>query len=212
MKRLPLVVVVAAVAVAGCLGFPGDGTPASGSETPTPSPTGATSTPEETVSVEYVVRSGSIADSVSHVYVDFGVYFAQYPGDVYGCTDGAPLYDNRYDPTPTPVPTPAGQCEQFDVTRVDVAALDGARSLGEFAANGTYSGGHTLVVHDVTVVLENGTTATDVHDTDFRAVTEETTPSGTYGVEFAVTDYADSDESRRWRFGVESERFDPTDD
>lgn len=210
MERLLLVVVMAAVAVAGCLGAPGPGTPTSDSETPTPSPTQAAPTEEETVSVEYVVRSGSIADSISHVYVDFAVYFAQHPEDIYACTNGAPLLDNKYDPTPTPLPTPAGQCKRFDVPRVDVAALDGTRSLGEFTANGTYSGGHTLVVHDVTIVLENGTTASDVYDTDFRSVTERTTPSGTHGIEFTVTDYEDSDKSLRWRFGVESEQFDPT--
>lgn len=210
MNRLLLVVVL--VVVAGCLGAPGAGTPASGSETPTASPTQATPTEGETVSVEYVVRRSSMADSIAHVYVDFAVYFVQHPEDIHACTNGAPLFDNEYDPTPTPLPTPAGQCKRFEVSRVDVAALDGPQSLGEFTANRTYSGGHTLVVHDVTVVLENGTTASNVYDTDFRAVTERTPPSGTHGIEFTVTDYEDSSKSLRWRFGVESERFDPTDD
>lgn len=208
MSRLLLAGVIAAVAAAGCVGVPGAGGPGTATGTPTPSAT--TASTGEPVSVEYVVRKGSIADGVAHVYVDFAVYFASTPDDVYPCTDEAPLYDNQYDPTPTPVRTPAGLCKRFDVQRVDIAALDGPRSLGEFTADGTYDGGHTLVVHDVTVELENGTTVDDVYDTDFRAVTERTAPSGSYGVTFTVTDHAD-DESLRWRYGVDAEPFDPDD-
>lgn len=159
------------------------------------------------VSVEYVVRAGSIPDHVAQLSVDFAVYFAERSDDVYPCTDDAPLMDNRYDPEPTPLPVPEGECEQFDVPRVDVAALDGTRTLGPFEANDTFSGGHTLVAHDVTLVLEDGTFATEVHDTDFRAVTERTTPSGTYGVEIGVTDYEGTDDPPRWRFGIHTERF-----
>lgn len=213
MDRLAIAVLLCCVAVTGCIGSPGPGagtpTPDPGtSETPTEPTTGVTPTTGESVSVEYVVRAGSIAETVAHVHVDFAVYVAERPGDVYACTDDAPLYDNQYDPTPTPLPTPAGQCERFDVPEVDLASLDGERSLGEFDVDATYSG-HTLVVHDVTVVLENGTTASSVYDTDFRAVTEEEPPSGTYGVEIGVTDYSESDEDRSWRFGVLVDQFDP---
>jgi hypothetical protein len=206
MSRLTLAI-LGCVVLAGCLGGPGaDPAPGEPSDV-TPSATG-TVTPED-VSVEYRLRAGAIAEAVAHVYVDFAVYLAERPEDVYACTDDAPLMDNRYDATPTPLPTPAGQCERFDVPRVDLAAMNGSRTLGPFEASGTYAGGHTLVVHDVTVVLENGSTAEDVYDTDFRAVTEQTRPSGPYGVEIGVTDHRDSDQDLRWRFGVDVERFDP---
>lgn len=204
MPRL-LLALLGCVVLAGCLGGPGAGPTPGGPTEATPT---VTAEPED-VSVEYRLRAGSIADTVAHVYVDFAVYFAEHPEDVYACTDDAPLMDNQFDPTPTPLPTPAGQCERFDVPRVDLATVNGTRSLGRFDASGTYAGAHTLVVHDVTVVLENGTTADAVYDTDFRAITERSTPSGTHGVVIGVTDYRDSDRDRRWRFGVDVDRFDP---
>lgn len=220
MKRLAVVgILLWSLAVAGCLGGPRIGT-----ETEAPTPTEPGEAPTESAtpttprtdggndSVEYVVRPGSIADGIAHLYVDFAVYLSEHSEDIHPCTDDAPLQDNKYDPTPTPLPMPAGQCERFDVPEIDFATLDGTRSLGRFDASATYSGAHTLVVHDVTVVLENGTTASDVYDTDFRAVTEPATPSGAYGVEIGVTDYEGSDTSLRWRFGVDVERFDPTED
>jgi hypothetical protein len=205
MTRL-LLALLACVVLAGCLGGPGADTPGG--------PTGATPTvtgtaESEEVSVEYRLRAGSIADTVAHVYLDLAVYFAEHPEDVYACTDDAPLMDNRYDATATPLPTPAGQCERFDVPPVDLAAMNDTRALGPFEASATYAEAHTLVVHDVTVVLENGSTAEDVYDTDFRAVTDRARPSGTHGVEIGVTDYRGSDENLRWRFGVAVETFDP---
>lgn len=206
MSRLALAL-LGCVALAGCLGGPGAG-PAPGEPTDA-TPTATGTAPPEDVSVEYRLRAGAIADAVAHVYVDFAVYLAERPEDVYACTEDAPLMDNRYDPTPTPLPTPAGRCERFDVPRVDLAAMNGTRSIGPFDASGTYVGGHTLVVHDVTVVLENGSTAEDVYDTDFRTVTEQARPSRTYGVEIGVTDHRGSEQDLRWRFGVEADRFDP---
>lgn len=194
------------IALAGCVGAPGAGTATDA--TPDSRP-GTTATGEPAV-VEYVVRAGPLPDTVRHVYVEFAVYFAERPDDLVPCTDGAPLMDNRYDPTPTPVRTPAGQCASADLGRVDLVALESPRSLGELAVNGSVDGGHTLVVHDVTIVLQNGSTATAVHDTDFRAILDESPPAGTYGVEIGVTDFNSTDESRPWRFGVNVERFDPT--
>lgn len=206
MARL-LLAFLGCVVLAGCLGGPGAG-PAPGEPTDATPTAGGTAILEE-VSVEYRVRAGAIADPVAHVYVDFAVYLAERPEDVYACTDDAPLMNNRYDATPTPLPTPAGQCERFEVPRIDLAAMNGSRTLGPFDASGTYAGGHTLVVHDVTVVLENGSTVEDVYDTDFRAVTEQARPSGTHGVEIGVTDHRDTEQTLRWRFAVGVERFDP---
>lgn len=207
----PVFVLLGCLVLAGCLGPPGT-VPATGSANgpATPSTMSAASTTDHgTLSFGYVVRPGSVPDAVSHVYVDFAVYLAERPDDIYACTDGAPLLDNQHDPTPTPLRTPAGQCERFDLPRVDLATLDGPRTLGRFTANASAAGAHTLVVHDVTVVLENGTAAPNVYDTDFRAVTEAAAPSGTYGVEINVTDYEGSNRDVPWRFGVDVRRFDP---
>lgn len=182
----------------------------SGDSSTTGNGTGTATAGSPGVSVAYVVRAGSIPDHVAHLYVDFAVYFAARDDDVYPCTDDAPLMDNRYDPSPTPLPVPEGECERFDAPRVDVAALDGLRTLGPFEASGTFDGGHTLVAHDVTLVLDDGTTATEVYDTDFRAVTERTAPAGTHGVEIGVTDYEGVDDAPRWRFGIDVERVEGT--
>lgn len=213
MGRFALVVLVGCLALAGCLGSPGFDSPTPAGDTPTSSETPHRSTPEAgNASVEYVVRSGRIASSVAHVYVDFGVYFAERPDDIYACTDGAPLLDNQYDPTPTPLATPAGDCHAFSVPRLDLAAINETRSLGRFTADATDTGAHTLVVHDVTVVLENGTTASKVYDTDFRAVTKRESPAGTHGVEIGVVDGNRSDVPKSLQYLVAVERFDPGDD
>ena len=70
----------------------------------------------------------------------------------------------------------------------------------------------SLVVHDVTVVLANGTETTAVYDTDFRAITERSAPRGRYGVEISVTDYRGADRDLPWRFGIEATRFAPADE
>lgn len=208
MTRL-LFALLGCLVLAGCLGTPGTapttGSAEAPSETSTVSP--APASESGTLSFGYVVRTASLPDAVGHVYVDFSVYLAERPGDIHACTDGAPLLDNQFDPSPTPLPTPAGRCEQFDVSRVDLATLDGQQTLGRFTADASAAGAHTLVVHDVSVVLENGTTVSSVYDTDFRAVTEESAPSGTYGVEINVTDYEGSGRDLPWRFGIDAHRY-----
>lgn len=197
----------ACIVLAGCLGGPGTGPAPTEPTDGTPMASEPSAT-DERLAVSYVLRAGNMPETVAHVHLDLAVYLAEHAEDVYACTDGAPLMDNEFDPSPTPLPTAAGRCERVDVERVDLARLNGTRTLGPFTASGTYSGGHSLVVHDVTVVLENGTTATSVYDTDFRAVTEQATPSGSMGVEIGVTDHRGSDDLR-WRFAVTVDRSDP---
>lgn len=211
MPRAVLALVCCLV-LAGCLGGPGavasPGTP----EGPSPTAAGEPTTAGGEVAVEYVVRTGDLPASVRHVSVELAVYFAERPEDVYPCTDDAPLMDNRYDPTPTPLRTPAGRCVAVDLGRIDLAGPNGSRTLNRVAVNRSLAGAHTLVVHDVTVVLENGSAAERVHDTDFRAITERAAPRGRYGVEISVRDYRGTDRDLPWRFGVEATRFDPADE
>lgn len=209
MRWSLIAVLLGVVVISGCLGGTVGGSPSPAPSTVGASePTASASTTGER-SFAYVVRAGGIPDGIAHVYLDLAVYLAERPGDVVACTEGAPLFDNRYDPEPTPVRTPAGDCETVEVPRIDLAAVNGSRTLGPFSRSDTYAGGHSLVVHDLTIVLENGSTATAVHDTDFRAVFEESPAAGRYGVLIGVTDHRGAEGAPPWRFGIEVERFDP---
>lgn len=202
----------------GCLSSP-EGTNSPGesdtrsptrSRTDSPTTTGSPTSTSPPVTASYLVRPGPIADGVAELRIQPAVYLAERDGEAVFCTDGAPLFDNRYDPTATPVPVPEGDCEGFALRTVDVAGLDDARSLGTVEAAGRFDGGHTLVVHDTTVVLDDGTTTTDVHDTDFRVLTEGSAPSGRYGFEVGVRDEGPAAErDTRWRWTVTVTRFDP---
>lgn len=202
---------ICCVVLAGCLGGPGAVTPPGTGDAPSPTAANPPPTGGE-VAVEYVIRAGAIPASVRHVYVDLAVYLAERPDDVYPCTSDAPLLNNRYDPTPTPLRTPAGRCAAFDLSRIDLAGPNGSRTVERVAVNRRIAGAHTLVVHDVTIVLENGSTASRVHDTDFRALTERSAPTGSYGVEISVMDYRGTDRDLSWRFGIEATRYDPADE
>lgn len=206
MVRL-LVGLLGCLLVAGCLAGPG-AAPASPDVTEAPTVSSESQTEAPVLTFEYDIDRGTVADTVSHVYVEFGVYTAERASDVIPCTDGAPLMDNRYDPTPTPVRTPAGNCTSFDAQRIDLTTLNGSRTLGPFRVPANRANAHTLVVHDVTLVLENGSTASAVYDTDFRAITETAPPSGTYGIEVNVTDYGGTDRDVPWRFGISLSRVD----
>lgn len=213
MRRRPLCALLGCLLVAGCLGVSGVGSPTATPAEPTATPTGTatatpTATPPETprptrAVASYAVHPGPVAEGVAHVYVAFALYLAERPEDVHACTDDAPLMDNRYDPTPTPLPTPAGECRRVDAERVDLAALEGPRTLVRVETAGE-TAAHSLVVHDVTVVLENGTTARRVHDTDFRAMTERQPPNGSYAVELGVVDRGSAGPD--WRFEVTVEQ------
>ncbi|MFC7142611.1 hypothetical protein ACFQMA_22605 [Halosimplex aquaticum] len=205
----------------------GDGA-GSGVDTPTPTPGSETShrsTPAESttsdgrsgtptaagnVSVEYLVRVDSLPDHVANVTIEFGsAYFSEVPDDLRSCSGVEPLMDNRYDPTPTPLPTPAASCWEADAPSVTLAPGDGTRSLGRFTASERYSGGHMLVVRDVVVTLENGTAATQIYDTDFRAVYRTEPAAGRHGVGFTV-DYDPTPGERR-DYVIDVDWFEPTD-
>ncbi len=206
MKHVLLVLLVGGMAVVGgCLADPGattGGSPTPTIETPTLAtgtpttqmPTTETSTPlatgtvteSDALSVKYVVRVDSLPANVSHMSVDFSVYFAEDVNSIRSCTGSVPLMDNQYDPTPTALPTPEGECHQGGRPTVTLSPATGSQSLGTFTAPGRFDGAYMLSIHDVRVVLDNGTTASEVYDTDFRAHIGQEPASGTVGVAFTV--------------------------
>lgn len=206
-----LVGLVGCLLLAGCVAGPGTAPTSPEVTGETPAVSSESMTDARNLTFEYVVRRSSVPDSVEHLYFEFGVYTAERKDDVLQCTDNAPLMNNRYDPEPTPLRTPAGQCTRFDTQRIDLAAADGPWVLGPFTVPENRANAHTLVVHDVKLVLENGSTVSAVYDTDFRAITDKTPPSGTYGVEFNVTDYEGTDRDVPWRFGIEVAQVDAGD-
>lgn len=158
------------------------GTPTAGAEDGSPTPT--TTPTAEPVTVEYVVRAGSIPDEFDSVTVHFEVAFAENRGDVRECT--GTMMDSRYDPTPTPLPTPSGECHTVEDLTVDLTGINGTRSLGTFTVEGRFGTEHALVVHDVVPTDENGSRVERIHDTDFRGL--ERHGPGRYGLEIGVSD------------------------
>jgi hypothetical protein len=84
-------------------------------------------------------------------------------------------YHGPHDPTPTPMAPPDDEdCYRpgtaGDALRLDLTTIDDSRSIGPFAAPGSFDGGHALLVVDVAGTLENGTRTTSFRDTAFPAL------------------------------------------
>jgi len=221
------------VALAGCAALPGLSTETPGAPTPTgtgaagtagtaqttgittgtgtaPPATGtgtgtATATPRpENVTVEYVIRAGSVPAAFQSVTVEFEVVFAERSSDLEECI--GTLLGSRYEPTPTPLPTPVGGCRSASGLRADLAALNGTETLGPFTVPGRFDGAYALVVRDVAPVYGNGTAPTAIHDTDFRAHVQPGRGPGRHGVEIGVTIAAGD---TPWTYAVVDRDFDP---
>jgi len=165
----------------------------------------ATSTPRpENVTVEYVLRAGSVPAAFQSLTVELEVVFAERSSDLDECI--GTLLGSRYEPTPTPPPTPVGDCRTESGLRADLAALNGTQTLGPFTVPGRFDGAYALVVRDVAPVYANGTAPTAIHDTDFRAHVQPGRGPGRYGVEIGVA-IAASD--RPWTYAVVRRNFDP---
>jgi len=234
MKRPFACAVLVCIAVTGCVGGPTTPTPTAEStrsptlsDTPTPTSsdgsetsvstltTGesdgsatATTRPEN-VSVEYLVRVDSLPDHVANVTIEFGgVYFSEVPRDIDSCAGTTPPMDNQYDPTPTPLPTPAGACWGTDAPTVTLTPEDGTRSLGRYEAPGRFDGGDMLVVRDVVVRFDNETVAKRVYDTDFLVARREPTTE-TFGLAVSIS-YNPSVSEAGWVYSVDASAFDPS--
>jgi hypothetical protein len=93
-------------------------------------------------------------------------------------------------PTPEQTPTPDLDwdldCLRYGNLTVDLAALNGSRSIGAYSVPASAVAEYALVVRDVDVTLENGTTVSDVYAEHFRAHTARDQGSQTVGVEIDV--------------------------
>lgn len=223
MKRVLLTLVVAvALVTAGCLGSPGGtqdpetptATPTSASTDATPTgtdrtsstttgantPTGTSSPPTDAeVSVVYTVGAGDLPDEVESVEVTVAVVFSAHD-------DGRCWRDTflgPYKPTITPLKVPDEEdCHTAETVRLDLADLDGNRSLGPVSAPADYDAGHALVVTDVTATYENGTTVERLRGAGgVRANVVWGRPDDSYNVVFRM----DADEDRPYRYWLYSE-------
>ncbi|MEF8884281.1 MAG: hypothetical protein V5A44_04055 [Haloarculaceae archaeon] len=184
--------------------------PATGTGTATraattaPGTAGPTPTPAD-FAVEYLVTGGSFPDAFQSVTVEFEVAFAQRADDLDYCIGG--LFSGKYEPTATPLPTPAGDCRSVSGITVNLTGLDGTRSLGPFVAPGRFDGAHALVATDFVAVYENGTRVTDIDDIDFVVHRQEGRDPGYYGVQIGVT--GETAPGEPWRYAVVQRSFDP---
>jgi|GEM_PF-3006657 len=195
--------IVLLVVVGGCLGAPGTDPETSGpTDTPTPertttAPTPATpdathtptvdrgtptpATASDTTTVEYVVRAGDLPDEVAAATVTLAVAFAE--SNIYHCDGDFGSGGGFGTPTPTPDLDRDLDCLRYGGLTVDLADLNGSRSLGTFAVPESAVDEYALVARDVVVTLDNGTVVEGVYAEQFRAHTARDAQSRTVGVE-----------------------------
>lgn len=185
-RQLPATFVVLAVALAGCAAVAPDASPTrDGEPTATATPTGTSPTPDGNVSVEYVVRAGDLPDELRSVTVKVQVVLAERASDMGPCWGEA--FTGPYQPTPTPVATPSGDC--YRSASVDFGLSDGEDDGSRIwvAAPGSFDAGHGLVVTDVQATYRNGTTTAAIRGTGGHlARSVRGRPDGSHGVELAL--------------------------
>ncbi|QPV64089.1 hypothetical protein I7X12_05540 [Halosimplex litoreum] len=190
------------VAFAGCLGGPGaDAETPEPTDTPAPDRPSTTDTPTtatpdrgtptpalggETTTVEYVVRAGELPEGVASANATMAVAFAE--TNVYHCDGDFGSGGGFGTPTPTPDLDHDLDCLRYGGLTVDLADLNGSRSLGAFSVPRSAVDEYALVVRDVTVTLDDGTVVEDVYAEQFRAHTVRNADSSAYGVEIDLDD------------------------
>jgi hypothetical protein len=195
-----LLLVVSAV-LGGCLGGPVSGDPsASPGETPGSPADTASPTPgaSENATVEYRVSAGDLPDPVASAEVTLRVVFVTDTADLGPCYPE--VFSGPYRPTVTPLPPPEGSCHRSGSVTLDLATLDGERSL-------TFSGpataeGHALLLTNGTLRDADGSAMLSVRgarDTELASV-EAPPGGGPYAVEIRVDTYEDR-EYDYWLFG-----------
>jgi hypothetical protein len=191
---------VASSVLGGCLGGPGSpGTPTD--QSPTDPSATTTDAPTENATVEYVVEAGDLPDAVASAEVTLQVVFVTDTADLGPCYPE--VFSGPYRPTITPLPPPAGECYRSETTTLDLAELDGERSLAFEGPASTE--GHALLLTTATLRDANGSAVANVRgasDTDLATV-EESPGDGPYRVEIRIDAYDDRNYDY-WLFGRRS--------
>lgn len=159
-----------------------------GADTTTDSRTPTPARSDGNVTVEYVVRAGDIPEDVASVNVTLVVAFADH--NIYHCDGdmGSAGGHGFGTPTPTPYLDHDVDCLRYGNVTLDLTDLEGSRSIGSYTVPASAVGEYALVVRDMTVTLENGTTVEDVYAEHFRAHTVREPRSRTVGVAIGVTE------------------------
>ena len=190
MRRgaLPLILAVLLAGCAAPIAGPPDTAEPTDSTTATPTAT-ATTTPQP-VGVEYAVRAGTIPDEFESVTVTLRVVFVERTEDMGPCW--RETFSGPYEPTITPIAPPSGECYRSESVTVDLADLDGERSLGRLTAPGRFAAGHALIATNTTATYRNGTTVTGMRGASDKLVTAvEGRPTGQRRVTLSVAAYDD---------------------
>ncbi|MFB6200723.1 MAG: hypothetical protein ABEI98_01805 [Halorhabdus sp.] len=179
MRRTTLTIcVVLLLSVGGCLGTQSaDSTTRQPEPTTQPAPSTTQSTTATTQSTDTQATSTSPADSV--VYHITGsaapdelkaatatvrIVLAERGTDLGPCW--ADVYRGPYQPTITPIATPAGTCHRSDAVAIDLT--DTNRTVSTPVPDD--SSGHAFVVTDIRVTLPNGTVTAAIRDTGGQEV------------------------------------------
>lgn len=190
MRRLALLVLLSvALALAGC-------TQPSSDTTPEDSP--------EPETVEYLVSPGDIPEELQSVNATFQAVYVEDANDLGPCYRD--IYYGAYRATPTPIADPAGACHRSEAVTLDLAGIDGERSLGRFPVpDGAV--GHAFLVTDVSATYENGTTTTAIQYRDGAALFESAErPNGTYGFTVGLDTASDAP---AWDYEPTWDRYTP---
>jgi len=194
MRRDALLAFAVVALLAGCAAptTPSDGGGATETATPTATstPTAMPTATPQPVSVEYVVRAGTIPDDIESVEVTLQVVFVEHAGDIGPCWRGT--FSGPYKPTITPIAPPEGECHRSEPVTLDLTDVDGERSLGRVTAPGRFAAGHAIIATNVTVTDRNGTTVTGIRGASGKRLrVVEGAPAGPYRVTLSVDAYDD---------------------
>ena len=203
MRQKALLLVTVSLLLAGCTTVTSESTPVDGSVTPSQAESSPTATADG-APVEYVVRAGEIPDEFGSVTVTLQVYFVEDTDDLGPCYPD--VFSGPYEPTITPLPTPAGHCHSSEPLSVDLTEIDGEHSLGNVTAPSQASG-HAVIATDVEATHRNGTSITATKGASgAELMRSENPPDGPYGVELGI---GSAGHSLDYEYYLGSERFEP---
>lgn len=190
MRSTSLAALVTALVLvtAGCAGPVASGdTTARSSATDRPD-SARTETSSGTDSVAYTVVAGSLPEAFATLEVTLQVVWLQTPEDTGACWRDT--YTGPYKPTVTPIPTPTGECERSSSVTIDLASLDESRRIGPFERPDGFTGGHGLIVTEVTARHANGTSVDGLRGVGgIRAHVVRGEGAAAYRVTFRVPSY-----------------------